>query len=214
MNAENQKPTPLSNAEPINMDLSATGWQLEVIGMPDFPDRPDLPLYTPTLQIRSPQGTLFLRKGGGLGENWLFDYSNAIQRFEFSIGKIGGTSQRDVGPNAKGTAHEIGPFASLYVRPNDGLISLSDGHKRQLLEEILQFIGFFSRHTPRNTKGSGMNVVVDQAEAFQRQWHDKLDGLLGKIFADLIPVARVEVWHHCVLGAGTFILAGTDDSKQ
>ena len=45
-----------SQAEPdkavqsLELNLSADGWRLEVIGVPDFPDRPDLPLFTPRFQ--------------------------------------------------------------------------------------------------------------------------------------------------------------------
>jgi len=179
----------------LDLNLAADGWRLEVIGVPDFPDRPGLPLFTPTFHIRSPQGTVFSKTSGGGGNSWRFTYSKNALRFEFSGGKTGGLEQRDAGPNAKGTAHEIGPKADLYVSSNEALTSLSDDAKRHLREELIQFLGVFSRHIPRDARGEGITLVVDQSLGFQQQWRDKLDGLLSRAFSGLEPVTLVRVWH-------------------
>ena len=90
----------------------------------------------------------------GGADSWGFTYTNNSLEFDFLSGKTGGQSQRDVGPNAKGTRHEIGPEAVLYVSaiPNDVLHALSDQFKRDLLEELIQFLGVFlgtCRATPK-----------------------------------------------------------------
>jgi hypothetical protein len=139
----------------------------------------------------------------------MFVYRKNDLSFEFRCSKIDGQHYRDVGPG-EATAHQLGPVALLHITPNDKLAALSAQRKRDVLEELLQFIGVISRHLPKDTNGTGMHLEVDLSVDFLRRLpKEKIDRMLSNVMGGVVPVVVVELWRGPIFGSGKFAIGGS-----
>lgn len=134
----------------VHLDLSVEGWWMQIAENLAFPGT-----MTLVCEIFAPDGTVFVRRSGGGGTSWLFEYRSDFLSFEFSCSKLNGSELRDVG-SGQATAHQLGPNAILHVRSNDELFALSELQRLEVFEDLMQFIGVISRHWPNVSAGKGM----------------------------------------------------------
>ncbi|MEQ1651247.1 MAG: hypothetical protein ABL897_02035 [Hyphomicrobium sp.] len=161
---------------------------------------------TPEFHIYSHRGTAFDKRFGGGGTSWSFVYRKGDLSFEFRCSRRGGQEFRDVGPG-EATAHQLGPVALLHIIPEGKLAALSDQRKREVLEELVQFIGVVSRHWPKDSNGKGMRLEIDESVDFlQRLSKEKIDRLLSNLAGDVVPVFVVKLWHGPIFGSGEFAI--------
>lgn len=211
MTIEDEKPDIEDRGQVVAVDLSPTNWRFDVVAVPDTAFYPQHRVFYPTFQITSPKGTQFsiISGGGGAGEAWTFSYHKNPIRFSFLCGKVRGVSQRDIGPHSKGDNHLIGPSSTLFVIANESVEALDQRAQAEIFAELVQFLGLFSRHVPRDAKSEGMVFNIDENEDFRRQWCGRLDQTLHRWFGELEPVKFVTIQVRSLGRKGRFSIGVT-----